>query len=301
MNTIKVDGVVYTKAALLAKEFRYTTDYIGQLCRGNKVDCQLVGRAWYVSEASLLQHKDARYKEVRSAEKTSNIAVRDTAAEEVISVTPRLKRVTAKQITAPKSHYLTRLGAYESKYYVDDSELLPQPLRSSPRITPILPKIPEKIEIKPVESVPVKFSSTTKPAKLEFTPLPEVPLQGELLVEEVVLPEVSAPVTLADIEELRPNPATKEILPTETRIAKMSRSPHSSASVSVSPFTPQAVTTHSASSAHRFLVPLALLASVTFFLFVTVAFQSMVIVENKLSATIMFSLDGLRELLLRAL
>jgi len=42
------------KAALL---FGYTQDYIGQLCRGEKIDARRIGRTWYVSEKSILEHK----------------------------------------------------------------------------------------------------------------------------------------------------------------------------------------------------------------------------------------------------
>ncbi|MDQ5969453.1 MAG: trimeric autotransporter adhesin, partial [Patescibacteria group bacterium] len=35
----------------------YSNDYVGQLCRGNKIDAKRVGRAWYVSEESILNHK----------------------------------------------------------------------------------------------------------------------------------------------------------------------------------------------------------------------------------------------------
>ncbi|MEK7527262.1 MAG: hypothetical protein AAB537_02525, partial [Patescibacteria group bacterium] len=42
------------KAALL---FGYTQDYIGQLCRGEKVDARRIGRTWYVCEQSILEHK----------------------------------------------------------------------------------------------------------------------------------------------------------------------------------------------------------------------------------------------------
>lgn len=297
MNTIQVEGVLYTKASLLAKKFHYTTDYIGQLCRAKKVDCQLVGRAWYVSESSLLQHKDARYKEVRTAEKTSSNNDVIVPVTEVISVSPRLKRVTAKQMTAPKSHFLNRLGASESKYFVDETELLPQPLRAQPRITPILPTIPERIVVSPAEAVPVRVSSSTKPAKLTFTPLPEVALQGHLVVEDVELAEEMGPVSTADIERVqtphlvKPRPVPVPAVPAASGapIPKLPRH--------LTSFTPRTVSVRTASPATRFLVPLALAASVTLFLFITVAFQSLVIVGTNLSASIMFSFDSLRELL----
>ena len=42
------------KAAML---FGYTQDYVGQLCRSEKVDARRIGRTWYVCEKSILEHK----------------------------------------------------------------------------------------------------------------------------------------------------------------------------------------------------------------------------------------------------
>ena len=36
----------------------YTKDYVGQLCRNEKVEARLVGRNWYVKKSSILEHKD---------------------------------------------------------------------------------------------------------------------------------------------------------------------------------------------------------------------------------------------------
>ncbi|KKW09488.1 MAG: hypothetical protein UY44_C0001G0053 [Candidatus Kaiserbacteria bacterium GW2011_GWA2_49_19] len=37
----------------------YTSDYIGQLCRGGKVESRMVGRTWFVSKESILKHKES--------------------------------------------------------------------------------------------------------------------------------------------------------------------------------------------------------------------------------------------------
>ncbi len=36
----------------------YAQDYIGQLCRSGKLDCTMVGRSWFVTEESLLSHRE---------------------------------------------------------------------------------------------------------------------------------------------------------------------------------------------------------------------------------------------------
>jgi len=62
MEEISVNGENYVKASVLAKNFGYTPDYIGQLCRSEQVKCTLVGRSWYVNEDSLRAHRKGRYR-----------------------------------------------------------------------------------------------------------------------------------------------------------------------------------------------------------------------------------------------
>src|SRR6266566_2923372 len=35
----------------------YSNDYIGQLCRADKLECKRIGRVWYVSEESILDYE----------------------------------------------------------------------------------------------------------------------------------------------------------------------------------------------------------------------------------------------------
>jgi hypothetical protein len=35
----------------------YSKDYIGQLCRANKIDARRIGKIWYVSEVSILSYE----------------------------------------------------------------------------------------------------------------------------------------------------------------------------------------------------------------------------------------------------
>src|SRR5574343_2077048 len=51
------EGKKYISARRAAQISGYNPDYIGQLCRKEKLDCRLVGRSWFVSEESLLQHQ----------------------------------------------------------------------------------------------------------------------------------------------------------------------------------------------------------------------------------------------------
>ena len=52
------DGKRYISSCRAAKISGYVNDYIGQLCRDDKLECRMVGRSWYVALDSLVQHKN---------------------------------------------------------------------------------------------------------------------------------------------------------------------------------------------------------------------------------------------------
>ena len=62
MEVLNVGGKEYVKASVIARELGYTADYVGQLCRGRKVNAKLVGRSWYVDRDSMGLHKEGRYR-----------------------------------------------------------------------------------------------------------------------------------------------------------------------------------------------------------------------------------------------
>lgn len=113
MNKVVFDGKTYVKASVLARELGYTTDYVGQLCRAEKVECQLVGRSWYVEEDSLRTHKSNRYRSVKTKSKKS---IRDQVAENA-NTTSHFYRHTPRVTTAVAA------------YHADDAELLPTPAK----------------------------------------------------------------------------------------------------------------------------------------------------------------------------
>lgn len=51
-------GKKYISAKRASEISDYSSDYIGQLCRAQKLDCQVVGRVWFVAEESLQNHRN---------------------------------------------------------------------------------------------------------------------------------------------------------------------------------------------------------------------------------------------------
>ncbi len=50
------DGEEYISARRASEISGYNSDYLGQLCRGEKLQCRLISRTWFVEENSLLEH-----------------------------------------------------------------------------------------------------------------------------------------------------------------------------------------------------------------------------------------------------
>jgi hypothetical protein len=57
MEILVLNGKTYVKASRAARDLGYTSDYVGQLCRGGHVDAHLVGRSWYVNMEELGTHR----------------------------------------------------------------------------------------------------------------------------------------------------------------------------------------------------------------------------------------------------
>lgn len=63
MDELIFAGNKYISSKRAGKLTGYTTDYIGQMCRGNKIDCRLIGRNWYINEDVINNQKKSFKKE----------------------------------------------------------------------------------------------------------------------------------------------------------------------------------------------------------------------------------------------
>lgn len=169
MDSVTIDGVEYVKASTLAKQLKYTADYIGQLCRGRKVDAHLVGRTWYVYPPSLEGHKSSRYAELRAPEKKpvkpQNIRSSRT------NVIPALSKKTARVQT---HNFENRIFWKAPKYEADEAALLPSMAKE--------PMVPRSMPIELAESEKVRVVSASRNVSMVSQPLPAVALSGTLKV-----------------------------------------------------------------------------------------------------------------------
>jgi len=190
METVTFDGKEYTKSSVIAERFKYTSDYIGQLCRGRKVDARLVGRTWYVNLESVLEHRSGRYKTVDTPEITPKKAINNYLSR--VDVEPILKNKTVR-ILRSQNGMLSELPV---KYEPDDQALIPRVQKNSVSVSlPIKPAGAEVVSVKDKNHIPTNFKAE---------PLPEVSLSGHIAVAGI--PEITVGLVTEPEPEPLPEP-----------------------------------------------------------------------------------------------
>jgi hypothetical protein len=207
METILDNGVTFVKATALAKKYRYTTDYIGQLCRSGKVEAKLIGRAWFVNEASLINHKNVRYSSARAAEITINKSLVSDRATHPVALRREVRPVLSKSahrslmhVAEPKTYnFETRGLARVSTYHPDDELLEPVAKRKEQTVSELEPV--HKVEEK-AHKINVSLGEKAT-QKLAFEDLPEIPLRGDLTVNSLDDPDLFAEVEPVRAEHIQ--------------------------------------------------------------------------------------------------
>lgn len=223
MDTIMFDGVTYTKAASAARVLKYTPDYLGQLCRGKKIDARLVGRTWFVNVESVLSHKDS----LRQTKSFSDIAALPAVSADTDNKI-RLSRPTIKLVTQRRAvktppdiidHSRADSKSVPVSYEIDDGYLFPE-------IKKIVDKPPKTIVVEQAGAMPVKISSKERSTSFTATSLPEVSLSGTLPVttysEEATAESISPEnkvISVAEVDEATPEGgiADNAIVPTKSK------------------------------------------------------------------------------------
>jgi hypothetical protein len=174
MDAVIFDGKEYLKASVVAERFNYTQDYVGQLCRGKKVDARLVGRAWYINLDSLHTHKKARYKDkISQSAVTTEAHPPKPAYLSRIDVEPVLNKKTVKLLR----NVGDKLTEFSVKYESDDHSLIPHVNRES--VNRAVAVLPAEAEDLPVSNV----KEAVRVTNFKADPLPEVYLKGKLRVD----------------------------------------------------------------------------------------------------------------------
>jgi hypothetical protein len=208
MDSVIFDGVEYVKAAVAAKKFKYTSDYVGQLCRAKKVDARLVGRTWFVSTDSLVVHKQNKHNkapknspvEPTKSESTS-VAIKTSPTK----VSPVIKSKTFKAFARqadnlPVKTERTLHVAYER----DEENLMPTIVRKH---TPP----PQEIQVNNAGAKKVRIKGGNKQTSYSPNEIPSFALSGKVRVDplheadEAIAPkeDVKKPKNIAISEDAK--------------------------------------------------------------------------------------------------
>jgi len=96
------DGKQFISSSRAAKISGYVNDYIGQLCRDGKLDCRMVGRTWYVSFESLINHKNANGSASKNrSKKPLEILASNLPVEALQTLNPAVTPALFPAATAP--------------------------------------------------------------------------------------------------------------------------------------------------------------------------------------------------------
>jgi len=116
MDELTIAGKLYISARRAAKEYKYHSDYLGQLIRTGKLDGQKVGRSWYIAEDSLNAFlRDSTKDEKRITMVRTSIAPKSTPT--LIKTTHHLSNISGKPSTpaSGSGEYLTLTYARNKK------------------------------------------------------------------------------------------------------------------------------------------------------------------------------------------
>lgn len=166
-DTLILEHKIYISAKRAVILSGYKNDYIGQLCRENKLDSKMIGRTWFVTEESLLNHR-ASLKNENSpieAKLITKINQGSTIGDSIIL--DRKNYVSAKraaEISGYTSDYvgqLCRAGKLESTrvgkaWFVSEKSILSHCITSAQESASQAPVIIEKKNNTEKIIIPVK-------------------------------------------------------------------------------------------------------------------------------------------------
>jgi len=173
----------YVKAAEAAKKFKYTQDYVGQLCRGDKIDARLVGRVWYVNLESITDYRKTKHAAQRK------VAKRDAVPVKIVNKSKVEPVVRPKTARAMKGSGLRGSDPSENsihtKYSRDKVAIIPILHSDRSTKTDRTTVATEQVIIEPAPKVTIKVRPNTKKATQYFAEkMPEITLQSKLQVTE---------------------------------------------------------------------------------------------------------------------
>jgi len=134
---MKIEGREYISSSRAAEITHYTSDYIGQLCRGGKLSAQIVGRSWFIEVESLDRYQEAiktqlhKEKKIQAVQK--ELAIKKVSAQTTspVSVAKFVDVPAKEELSKEKESIINSSSsafpplAWKIVYAEDDRSLLP--------------------------------------------------------------------------------------------------------------------------------------------------------------------------------
>jgi len=182
MQRISLGDREYVKASEAAKKFKYTQDYVGQLCRSDKVDVRLVGRVWYVNLESITEYRKTKHATQKNNAK--NVATSSVSAKRS-KVEPVLRPKTVRTLNLNPLSRVAVTKPLTASYSNDKVSLIPvlhgknsKTAETAAGNTAPSKKAPKKIMIK-------VRPQTKKPTHYAADKIPDIALKSSLSVKDI--------------------------------------------------------------------------------------------------------------------
>lgn len=149
-DSLILEGKIYISARRAAKLVNYAQDYIGQLCRNGKLDCKMVGRSWFVTEESLLSHRELSIDATQ--ERVSRISRKQKIIEDQIT---QVLKEEVKEI--PSSVAITDTRTVETPVYKSDFKYEAE---KGPLLPEVKKKVPSQFSLPKISNIKTPFTQS---------------------------------------------------------------------------------------------------------------------------------------------
>lgn len=182
MDELTIGDKVYISSKQAAKITGYAKDYVGQLCREGRVEARLVGRNWYVLEASIREHrfgKEAEEKVEAPAETPVDRVSTWQPPQYAPEVPPAMPELAAKSLEARTNPAIADMQSAWKEWFEE----------KKPSVT----EFPEAVEESTEDETPVIAEEEPTETPVEIQEIEEVAISRvpEPVVESLPEPEES--------------------------------------------------------------------------------------------------------------
>jgi hypothetical protein len=230
----------YVKASEIAKQFRYTQDYVGQLCRSKKVDARLVGRTWYLTKESVAVYRKTKHKTQKKTVTAKTILHTNKPHRSTVStkVHPVIRRKTAKATKLDR--HLSNTGVTVA-YSHDKAANIPI-TTGAKKLSKKTAKVrkPAPIKLQKLSETKLKVrSGKNKYTNFSTEKMPEISLSGKLKITDDMM-GVSQDLTDTTPKISRTKPAELQVKSSKVTAVRTGPQINSSTESSAT-FTPQVI------------------------------------------------------------